>query len=197
MKIKAKLFSHFLLITLFVITVVSCDTETVLEEISEEFTITSIAIENGELLEAYKCEDKTNGIENSIPLEWENVPANTVSLAIAMYHYPDASNTSEVNSYLLLWDIDPSVTEIAYGTADDGDWFIGANKDETAISYTSPCSPSAGTHEYSITIFALSETPASLPSNSSLSVTYEVLMEAIETVTILDQASITFDDVTL
>ena len=50
------------------------------------------------------------------------------------------------------------------GTADDGLWYIGSNKDGTAISYTSPCSPDAATHEYTITIYALSATPASLPT---------------------------------
>ena len=187
-----------LLIAFIAISMISCNTETALDEESGEFIITSIAVENGELLATYKCEDKdANDIENSIPLAWENVPTEAGVLAIAMHHYPDANNTSNVNSYLLLWDIDPSVIEMAYGTADDGDWFMGANKDQTAISYTSPCSPSAATHEYTITIYALSETPSSLPSNSSLSVTYDVLMDAIETVTIIDKASITFDDVTL
>ncbi len=160
-----------------------------------EFTLTSIAIENGELLDAYKCETKTNGIENSIPLTWSNVPTDANSLAIIMKHYPDPSDLTIVSSYLLLWDIDPSVTDIPYGTADDGPWYMGSNKDGTAISYTSPCSPSPGSHEYTITIYALSATPSSLPTSSSLSVDYDVLIKAISTVTIVDEASLTFNDV--
>ena len=171
----------------------SCDEETVE---TGTFTLTSVAIENDELLDEYKCEDKVNDIENSIPLTWSNIPDGTGALAITMHHYPDPTNTTnDPNSYLLLWDIDPSVTEIPYGEADDGSWFIGANKDGTAISYTSPCSPSAGSHEYTITIYALSETPTSLPTESSLSVDYGTFKTAISTVTTIETATLTFNDV--
>ncbi len=162
---------------------------------TEQFTLSSIAITDDELKDEYKCEDKVNNVENSIPLEWANVPDGTGSLAIIMHHYPDSSDTSNVNSYLLLWGIDPSVTEIPYGEADDGTWYIGSNKDGTAISYTSPCSPSAGSHEYTITVYALSETPSSLPTESTLAVDYDTLVDAIQTVTILDTATLTFNDV--
>lgn len=163
---------------------------------STDFAITSTAIENGVLLDAYKCEDKVNDIENSIPLAWANVPDGTKSLAIMMYHFPNANDLTNANSYLLLWGIDPSVTEIAYGAADDGAWYMGGNKDGTAISYTSPCSPSAGTHDYTITIYALAETPSSLPTSSSLSVNYTTLKNAINSVTIIGEASLDFQDIT-
>ncbi len=164
---------------------------------SSDFALTSIAVSNAELLEEYKCEDKSDGVENSIPLSWSNVPSAAQSLAIIMHHYPNADNTSQVNSYLLLWAIEPSVTEIGYGEADDGPWYMGANKDEAVVSYSSPCSPSTGTHEYTITLYALSETPSSLPEESTKNVTYSVLTEAIGTVTIIDSASLTFNDVTV
>lgn len=160
-----------------------------------DFTITSEAIVNGELLEAYKCETKTNGIENSIPIAWENVPEGTGSLAVIMYHFPNPDDQTQANSYLHLWNIDPSVTAIPYGTADDGPWYMGANKDGNAISYTSPCSPSAGSHEYSIKVFALSETPASFPTESSLNVDYAAFLAAVQTVTTIGTATLTFDDV--
>lgn len=158
-------------------------------------TLSSMAIENGELLDDYKCEEKSNGIEKSIPLSWTNVPSKANSLAIVMHHYPNSSNLTEVNSYLLLWDINPSVTEIAYGMAKNGDWYMGANKDGIAVSYTSPCSPSTGTHEYIITLYALSETPSTLPNESSVGVDYQTLIDAIATVTIIDEAVLTFNDV--
>lgn len=162
---------------------------------STEFAITSEAIVNGELLDDFKCEAKTDNIENSIPLAWKNVPEGTASLAIIMYHFPNASDQTQANSYLHLWNIDPSVTSIPYGTADNGAWYIGSNKDGNAISYTSPCSPSAGSHEYTIKIFALSEAPASLPTESSLSVDYDVFLAAMQTVTTVGTASLTFNDV--
>lgn len=167
---------------------------------SSDFALTSEAIVNNELLDEYKCEMKTNDIENSIPLSWSNVPDGTGSLAITMHHYPNPDDANDPdkdpNQYLLLWGIDPSVTEITYGAADDEAWYMGSNKDGTAISYTSPCSPSAATHEYTITIYALSDTPASLPTVSSLSVDYGTLFDAIATVTTLGIAELTFDSVT-
>ena len=105
--------------------------------IHSDFKLSSIAIENGELLDAYKCEEKINDTENSIPLSWQNVPDDTKSLAVVMYHYPKKDNKTEINSYLLLWDIDPEITEIPYKMASKGNWYMGANKDGTSISYIS------------------------------------------------------------
>ncbi len=165
-------------------------------EFVDEFTLSSIAISGGEILDSYKCETKVNGVEASIPLSWSNVPDSTGSLAVIMHSYPNPSDTSSVNSYLLLWDIDPSVTGIAHGEADDGNWFMGANKDGVGVSYTSPCSPGAGTHEYTITVYALSQTPSSLPNESTTDVDYSALKTAIDTVTTLGTATLTFNDVT-
>jgi phosphatidylethanolamine-binding protein (PEBP) family uncharacterized protein len=183
----------FILVFGFLAMLNGCDKD---EEITtSEFTLTSVAIKNGELQDAYKCEEKVNGTEKSIPLSWSNPPADTKSFAIIMKHYPHPDNLSEINSYLLLWNIDPSVTEIPYGMADKGPWFMGCNKDGNTISYTSPCSPSVGIHEYTITIYALSATPSSLPTESSIDVDYDVLTNAIATVTIIDEATLTFNDV--
>ncbi|MDM8545602.1 YbhB/YbcL family Raf kinase inhibitor-like protein [Candidatus Venteria ishoeyi] len=161
------------------------------------FTLSSPAISNGELLSQYQCEEKTNGVESSIPLSWSNVPSGTAALAVTMVHYPNSDDTSQPNAYLLLWGIDASVTEIEHGAADDGPWYLGANKDGNMVSYTSPCSPSTGSHEYTLNIYALSETPGSLPTENSLNVSYDVLMQAIDTVEVLGTASITFDSVTV
>ena len=188
-----------MLIAIIFIGFVSCDNNkaTISDGTMQEFTLSSTAIEGGELLDAYKCEQKINDVENSIPLSWSNVPEGTKSLAITMVHYPNPEDLTHPNSYLLLWGIDPGVTEIPHGTADDGPWYMGSNKDGTAISYTSPCSPTSGTHEYTITIYALSETLPGLPSTSSIDVTYNVLMDAISKVTIINKATLTFDSVTL
>ncbi len=181
---------------LLIVFLFSCKKDNDDEIITSDFTITSIAVENGLLLDSYKCEEKIDGVEKSIPLAWSNVPEGTGSFAIIMHHYPNSADLTGVNSYLLLWGISPYVTEIGHGMADDGPWFMGANKDGAVVSYSSPCSPSAGTHEYTITIYALSETPASLPQESTVNVTYSVLKSAIETVTVIGTASLTFNDVT-
>ena len=160
------------------------------------FALTSPAVVNGLLLDAYKCEPKVNGIEKSLPLAWANAPAGTNAFAITMVHYPDPANLAVFNSYLELWGIDKAVTSIAYGKAGDGPWFMGPNKDLKAISYSSPCSAGAGTHQYTITLYALSATPASLPTQSSLSVTCPVLTSAIATVTVVGKATLVFNSVT-
>jgi hypothetical protein len=162
--------------------------------IHSDFKLSSIAIENGVLLDDYKCEEKLNDIENSIPLSWENVPDGAKSLAIVMYHYPKKGDKTEINSYLLLWDINPETTKIPYKMASKGNWFMGANKDGTAISYTSPCSRGKGKHEYTIALYALSETPAALPKKHSLNVDYNVFMNALDTVKIIDRTTLTFMD---
>ncbi len=190
-----KLFT-IILTGIFLTFLFSCQSSDNNSEETDDFTLTSIAISEGELLDSYKCETKVDGIENSIPLSWSNVPDSAGSIAVIMQHYPNPNDTSSANSYLLLWNIDPSVTGIAYGEADDGTWYMGANKDGNAVSYTSPCSPSVGTHEYTITLYALSETPSSLPTESTTDVDYSVLKAAIETVTIIDTAALTFNDVT-
>jgi len=184
-----------LILSQFILFSACSDDETPEESSSLTFTLSSIAIEDGELLEEYKCEEKVDGIENAIPLAWENVPEEANALAVIMHHYPNASDPNEVNSYLLLWDIDPDILEIPYGMADDGDWFMGANKDGNAISYSSPCSPSTGSHEYTITLYALSETPPDLPGSSSIEVDYDTMVNAISAVTVIDNAILTFNDV--
>ena len=169
----------------------STDSET------DEFTLSSDAVVDGMLSADYKCEQKVDDQENSIPLAWTNTPEGTGSLAIVMYHYPDPTKQDgNPNTYLFLWDIDPTVSEIPYGTADDGPWFMGPNKDGTAISYTSPCSHSTGTHTYTIQIFALDKTPESLPSQSTLDMDFQTFMSAIESVTTIGNAELVFDDVT-
>ncbi|CAM4372650.1 YbhB/YbcL family Raf kinase inhibitor-like protein [Zobellia nedashkovskayae] len=162
--------------------------------VHSDFKLSSIAIEDGVLLEAYKCEEKIDDVENSIPLSWENVPYGTESLAVVMYHYPKKDDKTEINSYLLLWDIDPKTTEIPYKMAPNGDWYMGANKDGTAISYTSPCSHGKGKHEYTIALYALAETPPTLPKMNTLDVDYNVFMNAMATVKIIDRTTLRFLD---
>lgn len=162
--------------------------------IHPDFKLSSNAVENGVLLDAFKCEEKINGEENSIPLSWKNVPEGTKSLAIVMYHYPKKDDKTEINSYLLLWNISPEITEIPYKMAKSGTWYMGANKDGNTISYTSPCSQGKGKHKYTIALYALAETPTTLPKNSSLEVDYNVFMNAIGATKIIDRTTLTFID---
>ncbi|MBP1840007.1 YbhB/YbcL family Raf kinase inhibitor-like protein [Formosa algae] len=159
-----------------------------------DFTVQSEAIVNGNLLDAFKCEKKIDDVEHSIPLSWSYVPEGTGSLAIVMYHYPKKEHQSEINSYLLLWGIEPTVSEIPYKMANSSKWFMGSNKDGTAVSYTSPCSHGPGKHEYIIKVFALSEMPESLPKSNSLAVDLNTFMSAISKDNIIDITSLIFTD---
>jgi len=162
--------------------------------INPDFRLHSKAVADGKLLAEFKCEEKVNGVENSIPLSWSHVPEGTKSLAIVMYHYPKKDDKSEINSYLLLWGIQPTVTEIPYKMANSPDWFMGSNKDGNAISYTSPCSRGPGEHTYIIALIALLERPKSLPQASSLDVDLNTFMNAISEDTIIDITTLTFVD---
>jgi phosphatidylethanolamine-binding protein (PEBP) family uncharacterized protein len=186
------------LLTVLIITLffsISCGEDTEDQAQTAAFTLTSTAIADGKLLSTYKCEQKVNDKESSIPLAWLNVPAGTGSLAVVMYHYPNQQDGNP-NTYLFLWNIDPSVTAITHGAADAGAWYMGPNKDKTAISYTSPCSHSTGTHTYTIKLFALSKTPTSLPTASTLDMDYQTFIDAMATVTVLGTAELSFFDVT-
>lgn len=160
--------------------------------INTDFKITSEAVVNGQLLVKYQCEEKINGVENSIPLSWTNVPPGTKSLAIVMYHYPKKDDKLEVNSYLMLWNIDPSISQIPYKMASNPNWAMGANKDGNTVSYTSPCSQGPGKHEYTIALFALAEDLKSLPKSSSIKVNYELFMKAISETKLIDRTALTF-----
>jgi hypothetical protein len=74
---------------------------------------------------------------------------------------------------------------------DDGEWFIGPSKDVNTIA-TWPCSQSTGVYADTITRYALSQTPVSLPQAHSLHITYAVL----ESVEIQGKAKLSFNDVT-
>jgi phosphatidylethanolamine-binding protein (PEBP) family uncharacterized protein len=161
-----------------------------------DFEINSLAINNGELGKAYRCENKISGTEKLIPLSWDNVPTGTKSLAIVMYHFPKPNVRNHANSYLLLWGLNPAVRQIIGGEAANGDWFMGQNKDGNEISYTSPCSAGPGTHQYTIAIFALAEYPVLLPHKSTINVNFDMFMTAIEDVKILGKATVTFSDTT-
>ena len=192
--------SHFVYLLIASVLIVSCkkneSTPTPVPPITSTFSLTSTAVSNGFLLDAYKCEAKVGGIEKNLPLVWTNAPSSGNAFIINMIHYPNANDSSIISSYLELWGIDKTVTEIPYGKANAGPWFIGPNKDLNVISYTSPCSAGAGTHSYIITIYAVSATPASLPKANSLTVTYPVLKAALATVTIVGKAVLTFKSVT-
>ena len=109
-----------------------------------------------------------------------------------MTHVDADDNT---NAYLLLWNIDSTTTTIPYGQAgnhDSGYGYMGQNKDGVQISYSSPCSGSAGTHDYTLTLYALDANPLPTYSSSSVEVDYDTLINGINSVTTLGTAVLDF-----
>ena len=158
----------------------------------ESMEVADAVVTREELVDVFHCGGNEGGVQAPLPVAWSLVPNTNGSLAMIMEHLPDADNQSEVKAYLLRYDTPANIISIAHGVGDDGPWLVRTDKDGRMVSYTSPCSPSADIHEYTITVFALSETPSSLPTGSSLEVDYQTLIEAIETVDILDFETLTF-----
>lgn len=149
------------------------------------FTLTSPALVDGGTMPAdLKC-IRDGGDGMSPPLAWGDVPAGTNSFVVIMSHYPRGAveGRDAPSQYWLLWGIPSGTTTIERGNPQSiGN--EGANKDERETGYTSPCSPGAGTHDYTITLFALSYALDTLPDNDALSVDWTTLTTAMDGKTI-------------
>lgn len=130
---------------------------------TSEFTLSSSAISDGVILDAYACEEKVTstdfpqGVESSISLTWKNTPEGTGSLAFTMTHVDVDNNT---NFYLLLWNVSANIVELPYNSVPTTNTassygYMGSNKDGVSVSYTSPCSAGSGTNSYNLNVYKL------------------------------------------
>lgn len=85
------------------------------------------------------------------PLEIENVPGGTLSLALIVDD-PDAPNGNFV--HWLMWNIEPTVTLIEEDSVPKG--AVQGKTDFGKIGYGGPC-PHSGTHHYCFTLYALDD----------------------------------------
>ncbi len=121
----------------------------------KEFIVSSPILENGEPIpEKYTCDS----VDVSLPLKIEQLPNNTISLAIIMYD-PDAPGSTFYHWFL--YDIKvqegtvsifipegiPKQTITKYG-------FQGVN-DFNKIGYNGPCPPKGSKHRYIFLVLAL------------------------------------------
>jgi hypothetical protein len=67
-----------------------------------------------------------------------NLPEGTGSLAIVMHHYLFPGDTSRVSSYLLLWGIPPSVSDVPHGGAATGDWYFAGRAELSTVGAGAP-----------------------------------------------------------
>ena len=144
------------------------------------FTLSSPEIVDGGMLSnALKC-TRNGGDGVSPPLAWSEIPDGTESFAVIMHHYPKGTvaGRDAPSQYWLLWNVPPNTSKLDRANpASIGD--EGADKDERQMGYTPPCSPAGSTHEYTITVYALSAPLTSLPENDDISVDWEMLTAAM------------------
>lgn len=113
---------------------------------SNDMKLTSPAFEDyGKIPKAYTCD----GGKKNPPLTFTGVPKDAKSLAIIIDD-PDAP--SGTFNHWLIWNIDPTISEILFGVLP-----AGSQQGTTTAGregYVPPCPP-VGQHRYFITLFAL------------------------------------------
>lgn len=128
------------------------------------FTLMSTAFTPGGNIPAtYTC----NGAGTSFPLAWVNAPRGTASFALVMR---DLSLPGSMNYHWVMWNIPPDVTSLPPAVENEPSPKVPAGAQQSQWSfgqqygYGNPCPPPGTTHDYQVTIYALSVatvTPAS------------------------------------
>lgn len=110
--------------------------------------ITSTAFEdNAEMSEKYSCCGE--GVNPN--LFWDTLPEGTKSISVIVDD-PDAPSGDY--THWLVWNIDPTITEISENSLPTGG--VQGTNDAGKIGYIAPCPPS-GTHHYQFKVYALDE----------------------------------------
>ena len=147
-----------------------------------KFTVTSSALVDGAALpDDLRC-TRSGGDGVSPPLSWENAPAGTQAYAIVMQHYPRGTypGVNEPSHYWLVWNIPADADGVARGNPESLG-VEGSDKDIRATGYTPPCSPAgAGTHEYTIWVYALDAPLADLPEQDDIGIGWTEVMAALK-----------------
>jgi Raf kinase inhibitor-like YbhB/YbcL family protein len=117
------------------------------EESAMSIELTSPAFAHGEAIPTlYSCD----GDDISPPLQWQNVPAGTQSLALIMDD-PDAPRGTWV--HWVLYNMPPQTSELPENVALTAGSSQGTNS-WNRLGYGGPCPPS-GTHRYFFKLYAL------------------------------------------
>lgn len=102
---------------------------------------------NGNIPEKFTCDG-----DNINPhLSFSDIPKNAQSLALIV-NDPDAPSGDFV--HWIMWNIDPTITEIMQGTTPMS--AVEGQNDTGEPGWTGPCPPS-GTHHYEFHLFALNQ----------------------------------------
>jgi len=146
------------------------------------FTVTSSALVDGAALPADLRCTRNGGEGVSPPLAWDNAPPDTQAYAIVMQHYPNGTypGVNEPSHYWLVWNIPADADGVARGNPESLG-VEGSDKDVRATGYTSPCSPAgAGSHEYTIWVYALDAPLADLPEQDDIGIGWTDVMVALK-----------------
>lgn len=114
------------------------------------FTLTSSAFDDGGTIPAdFTCD----GVDVSPPLDWSDVPAETVELALVVDD-PDAPGTTFV--HWVVWGLDPEAPGLPEGEVPDG--ASEGTTDLGEATWAGPCPPEGDDpHRYMFSLLALSE----------------------------------------
>jgi len=113
---------------------------------TDEFKISSFAFKNGgEIPKKYTCD----GANINPPLQFENVPAKTKSLALV---FDDIDAPRGTYVHWILWNIDPKIKEIRENSVPEG--AVQGMNDFKKQNYGGPCPPRRA-HKYVFKIYAL------------------------------------------
>ena len=129
-------------------------------KVEETITISSPAFKNGETI---PIKYTGFGEDVSIPLNWENIPDKTKSIAILMDD-PDAPIGTF--THWIIFNIPVSKTGLPEGVPQEAELPDGSKQgrnDFGRIGYNGPMPPAGKVHHYIITIFAL-DTVLNLPA---------------------------------
>lgn len=138
------------------------------------FVLRSPAFADGDPIPVkYTCD----GGEMSPPLEWDDLPPGTMSLALVMDD-PDAEQVAgHVWDHWVLYNIPVRATSLAEGLPDVKDLAGGAHngRGTARMGYQGPCPPRGRTHRYRFMMYAV-DTFIDLPGGA----TREQLMKALD-----------------
>ena len=138
------------------------------------FTFKSTAFtDNGTFPKEYTCD----GASTSPPINWENLPAGTKSVAITMHHVPPEGGK---HVYLVLYNI--PLTTISIPANFSGIGKMGINTVNGKNAYTPPCSQGPGAKTYILTAYALSAEP--IITTAASATTMDILLTSIKSTTL-------------
>lgn len=131
--------------------------------------------DRGNLPSKYTCD----GEDINPPLEFENIPEDTISLVLTV---EDPDSPGKTWLHWTIYNIDPHTEKIHEDTKPPG--ALECMSDFGQVGYGGPC-PSKGVHRYNFKVFAL-DTTLDLTEDSKLSEIYQAMQGHI-----IEEAQIT------